>query len=135
MVVQLDETLYPNIEDVVMVYLDGLADTDTVPPRNKRKIGIQINRVGGSDDGITDYPRISVVCHHPDPREASKLARRVQQRMLNISGRDIVVDGEPKPVCVDFCRTDTPPEPEPYENPEARREIAYYLLGLQRPRR
>lgn len=135
MVVQLDETLYPNVEDVLMAFLADIEETDTEPPIEDDGIGIQINRVGGSDDGITDYPRVSVTCHHPDPRGASNLARRVQQRMLNISGREIVVDGEPKPVCVDFCRTDTPPEAEPYENPEARREIAYYLLGLQRPRR
>lgn len=135
MVVQLDETLYPNIEDVLMAYLADIEDTDTEPPIQNDGIGIQINRVGGSDDGITDYPRVSIICHHPDPRGASKLARRVQQRMLNISGNDIIVDDEPKPVCVDFCRTDTPPESEPYENPEARREVAYCLLGVQRPRR
>ncbi|MDV6277868.1 hypothetical protein R3Q06_30730 [Rhodococcus erythropolis] len=134
MVVQLDETLYPNVEDVLMAYLASLAETDTEPPVDDDGIGIQVNRVGGSDDGITDYPRVIITCHHPDPRGASKLARQVQQRMANISGIDIVVDDEPKPICVDFCRTDTPPESEPYENPDQRTEVAYYVLGLQRPR-
>lgn len=134
MVVRVDETLYPNVEDVLMAYLAAVAETDTEPPV-EGGIGIQINRVGGSDDGITDYPRVMITCHHSDPRQASLLARQVQNRLGRIAGVPIPVEGEPKPVCVDFCRTDTPPESEPYEHPEQRREVAYYLLGLQKPRR
>ncbi|MBH0121559.1 hypothetical protein I0Q12_19410 [Rhodococcus sp. CX] len=133
MVVEIDETLFPDIQEVLMVYLAPLGETDTEPPPTDDGIGIQINRVGGHDDGISDYPRVQITCHHPDPRGASKLARQVRNLMDRIAGEAIVVEDEPKPICIDSCRVDTPPEAEPYENPDARREVAYYALSLQKP--
>lgn len=134
MVVELDETLFPDIQEVLMAYLAPLGETDTEPPIDPDVgIGIQINRVGGASDGISDYPRVQITCHHPDPRGASKLARQVANRMENIAGEAIDVEDEPKPICVDSCRVDTPPEADPYENPDARREVAFYALSLQKP--
>lgn len=134
MAVEFDDTLFPDIQEVLMVYLAPLAETDTEPPLDPDVgIGIQINRVGGASDGISDFPRVAITCHHPDPRGASKLARQVANRMEYIAGEAIVVEDEPKPICIDSCRVDTPPESEPYENPDARTEIAYYALSLQKP--
>lgn len=140
MVVQVDDTLFPDIQEVLMVYLAPLGETDTEPPRLEDSddpdavgVGIQINRVGGHNDGISDYPRVQITCHHPDPRGASKLARRVANYMKRIIDASIVVEDEPKPISVDSCRVDTPPESEPYENPDARREVAFYALSLQKP--
>ena len=139
MAVELDETLFPDIHEVLMAYLAPLGETDTEPPASPRDdpegvgIGIQINRVGGASDGISDYPRVQITCHHPDPGGASLLARKVANRMENIAGEAIEVEGEPKPICIDSCRVDTPPEAEPYDNPDARREVAFYALSLQKP--
>ncbi|MDV2474235.1 hypothetical protein F8M49_30090 [Rhodococcus zopfii] len=139
MVVELDETLFPDIQEVLMVYLAPLGETDTEPPVSPSGnpddvgIGIQINRVGGHNDGFSDYPRVQITCHHPDPRGASLLARKVANRLENIAGEAIDVEDEPKPICIDSCRVDTPPESEPYENPDARREVAFYALSLQKP--
>lgn len=134
MVVQVDDTLFPDIQEVLMVYLAPLGETDTAEPQEQSEwIGIQINRVGGHNDGISDYPRVQITCHHPDPRGASLLARRVANYMERIIDASIVVEDEPKPIGVDSCRIDTPPEAEPYENPDARREVAYYALSLQKP--
>ncbi|NKU37713.1 hypothetical protein GS887_27705 [Rhodococcus hoagii] len=74
-----------------------------------------------------------ITCHAPDPSEASRLARTVRNWMDRIIDATIAVAGEPKPIGVDSCRVDTPPEAEPYENPDARREVAYYALSLQKP--
>lgn len=134
MAVEPDDTLFPDIQEVLMAYLAPLAETDTEPPIDPDEgIGIQINRVGGGNDGISDYPRVQITCHHPDPQGASLLARQVANRMENIPGVAIDVEGEPKPICVDSCRVDTPPEAEPYDNPDARREVAFYALSLQKP--
>jgi hypothetical protein len=134
MVVQIDDTLFPDIQEVLMVYLAPLSETDTAPPIDPDVgIGIQINRAGGHNDGISDFPRVQITCHHPDPRGASKLARQVANRMERIAGQPIEVEDEPRPVCIDSCRVDTPPETEPYENPDERAEVAYYALSLQKP--
>ena len=133
MVVAVDDTLFPDIEEVLMVYLAPLGETDTEPPADDDGIGIEIHRSGGADDGISDYPRVQIICHHPDPRGASKLARQVRNLMDRIPGEAIDVEDEPRPVCVDSCRVDTPPETEPYENPDARQQVAYYALSLQKP--
>lgn len=128
------DLMFPDIEDVLMAYLTvEAAWTDTEPPEAEMDEAIQINRVGGHSDDHTDYPRVQITCHARDPRDASKLGRRVQQRMLAIAGNPIEVEDEPKPICVDFCHTDTPPEPDPMDNPDRRRHIAFYRLGLQRP--
>ena len=134
MVVQVDDTLFPDIHEVLMAYLAPLGETDTEPPdEDDQWRGIQSNRVGGHDDGISDYPRVMITCHAPDPSEASRLARTVRNWMDRIIDATIAVTGEPKPIGVDSCRVDTPPEAEPYENPDARREVAYYALSLQKP--
>ncbi|WKN53771.1 hypothetical protein HJ581_0008165 [Rhodococcus opacus] len=133
MAVEIDDTLFPDIQEVLMVYLAPLGETDTEPPVDDGGIGIEIHRVGGGNNGISDYPRVQITCHHPDPRGASKLARQVANRMEYIAGQGISVEDEPKPICIDSCRVDTPPESEPYENPDARREVAYYALSLQKP--
>ncbi|MFD4932347.1 hypothetical protein ACFWMS_26355 [Peribacillus butanolivorans] len=134
MAVEVDDTLFPDIHDVLMAYLAPLGETDTDPPQEVGGwLGIQINRVGGHDDGFSDYPRVMITCHAPSPQEASKLARQVRNWMDRIIDADIDVDGEPKPISVDECHVDTPPEAEPYENPDARREVAYYALSLQKP--
>lgn len=134
MTVEVDDVLFPDIQEVLMVYLAPLGETNTEPPIDTDAgIGIQINRVGGSSDQISDYPRVQITCHHPDPRGASLLARKVANRMEDIAGNAIEVEGEPKPICVDSCRVDTPPEADPYENPDARREVAFYALSLQKP--
>ncbi|MGC0364810.1 hypothetical protein ABH922_002794 [Rhodococcus sp. 27YEA15] len=134
MVVEADATLFPDVEDVLMAYLAPLGEVDTEPPQEHSDwIGIQVNRVGGANDETGDYPRVMIVCYHPDPRKASKLARRVENYMDRIADDDIDVEDEPKPIRVDFCRVDTPPEAEPIENPNARTVVAYYALGLQKP--
>lgn len=131
MAVEVDDTLFPDIQEVLMVYLSPLGETDTEPPI-EGGVGIEIHRVGGDNDGISDYPRVLIVAHHPGPLGASKLARQIANRMERIAGEGIEVENEPKPICIDSCRVDTPPESEPYENPDARREPAYYALSLQK---
>lgn len=124
--------LFADIEVVLMVALADLAETDTVTPDDDIDVGIRINRVGGTDDGITDYPRVEISCYAPTRNEAQQLAERVRRRMLALGGEAFVVDGQK--VTIDFCRTDTPPEGVPYDNPDRDRVVSWYLLGLMPPR-
>lgn len=135
MAVETPDTEFPDVEEVLMAYLEPAGWTDTEPPPTEEDEGIQIERTGGMSDEITDYPRVKITCHAKDPRAASKLGRKVEQLMLACSGIPIDVPDEPKPICIDFCRTDTPPETDPFANPDRRRQTAYYRLGLQRPRK
>lgn len=135
MAVETPAGLFPDVEEVLMAYLTPAGWTDTEPPPPEEDEGIQIERTGGMSDEHADYPRVKVTCHAKDPRAASKLGRQVEQLMLACAGIPIEVEDEPKPICIDFCKTDTPPETDPFENPDRCRQVAYYRLGLQRPRR
>ena len=123
---------FANVEKVLMVALEDLGWTDTETPDAEIEVGIRINRVGGTDDGITDYPRVEVSCFAPSYDEVHTLSETVRDRMLALGGEAFVVGGQR--VTVDFCRTDTPPEGVPYDNPDRDRATGWYQLGLMRPR-
>lgn len=123
---------FANVEKVLMAALADLGDTDTETPPEDTPAGIRINRVGGTDDGITDYPRVEISCYAPTYDAMHALAEAVRDRMLTLGGEAFVVDG--RRVTIDFARTDTPPEQVPYDNPDRKRAAGWYLLGLMRPR-
>lgn len=125
---------FPNVNMVLMEYLSDMADwTDTAVPPDEVTTGLQINRVGGADDGITDFPRVEVRAFAPTYLEADELAELVRQKLLVLGGNAVMVGG--KTVVVDFCQTDQPPEDAPYDNPDRVVVPAWYRLGLMRPRR
>ncbi len=138
MVVRLDLTPFPDIEDVLMAYLSPIAPTDTVVPDDGVD-GIEITRVGGPDDGITDYPRVEISCYADDRNACRTMAEEVRQAMQNdvirASPIDFTDDDEMVwSVQIDRCDTDTPAENIGYKNPGRRRKPAYYRLALRRPR-
>lgn len=121
---------WPDVEELLMAYLAELAPTDTVTPAQITGKVIRVSRVGGSDDGVTDFPRVEVACYALTRNDAHQLGEQSRQRMLVLGGQAVDVNG--RAVLVDFCRTDTPPEPVPYDNPDVDRSLAYYRLGLRR---
>ncbi|MEV6906741.1 hypothetical protein [Amycolatopsis sp. NPDC051071] len=88
-----------------------------------------MQRVGGSDDGITDYPRMEIACYDKDRAQAWQLAEQCRQLVLgSVKTR---VGG----VLVDNARTDNPPTQVPYSTSEnVRRVQSFYRMTWRRTR-
>lgn len=118
---------YTDAEAVVLSLLAELAPTVTQLPDDITHPVIQVQRVGGVDDGHTDFPRIEVQVFAPTRREAWALSLRAQQVVL--AAARTVVDG----ALIDGAETVTPAQQVPYGNPDTRRVLATYELALRRP--
>jgi hypothetical protein len=118
---------FPDAETVLLALLESLAPTVTATPADLVAPLIRVQRVGGSDDGITDYPRMEIACHGKDRAQAWQLAEQCRQLILG-SIRTRVAG-----VLIDTVRTDNPPTQVPYATTEnIRRVLAYYRLGWRR---
>lgn len=117
---------FPDAEAVVMTLLEPVAPTVTSTPESLVTQVIRVQRVGGSDDGITDYPRMEIACYGTNRAEAWELAE--QCRRVILASVRTEVDG----VLIDNARTDNPPTQIPYANPDVRRVIAYYRFAWRR---
>lgn len=133
---------WPDVHDVLITYLGATLPAGVVVDTEKPAVipaegAVRVLRVGGRDDGITDYPRVEVACYHGGGFDACRaLGERCRQLLLAIGGHGVPdVPGHTKPVLVDRCRTDTPPEPVPYDNPDTERWVGFFQLELRRPRR
>ncbi|MFD0450161.1 hypothetical protein ACFQZK_03905 [Rhodococcus aetherivorans] len=78
---------FANVEKVLMVALEDLGWTDTETPDAEIEVGIRINRVGGTDDGITDYPRVEISCSHRATTRCTPSARRCVTGCSRSAGR------------------------------------------------
>ncbi|GAA0632173.1 hypothetical protein GCM10010174_61470 [Kutzneria viridogrisea] len=124
---------YPDAEAVVMAMLAGIAPTVTATPADISTPLIRVQRVGGSDDRVTDYPRIEVCVFYPvaqDGDTAAAWAMAEQCRQTILAARCTVVAGA---LC-DNATTATPPQLLPWDNPNLRRIAATFVLAFRRPR-
>lgn len=119
---------FPDAETVLMTMLAPVAHTVTSTPLPLTPPMIRIQRVGGADDRVTDFPRIEVACYGANRAQAWDLAEQCRQTIL--ASRATVVGG----VLVDNATTDTPAQQIPYDAPDVRRVVAYYRLAWRRPR-
>jgi len=124
---------YPDAELVMMDLLQPVAPTVTATDQTLTGRTIQIQRVGGTDDGVTDRPVLQVTCMATTRTEAWAMARDVQQRVL-AAGGTAVTGTRVAGVYIDSTRTVTPPDQLPDRNPGIRPVSAQYRLGLRRPR-
>lgn len=121
---------FPDAETVVMALLEPVAPTVTATPAKWDGEIIRVQRVGGSDDGITDYPRMEIACYGPDRVTAWRLAERCRQLIL-ASIRHVVDTAAG--LLIDNARTDKPPTQIPYSTTEdVRRVMAYYRFAWRR---
>ncbi|SFO82409.1 hypothetical protein SAMN05421810_10178 [Amycolatopsis arida] len=119
---------FPDAETVVMTLLEHLAPTVTATPAELSPPLIRVQRVGGSDDGITDHPRIEIACYGRDRAQAWQLAEHCRQQILGS------VRTRASGVLIDAARTDNPPTQVPYPTTEdIRRVLGYYRLSWRRP--
>lgn len=124
---------FPDIEETVMALLDPIAPADTVTPEKITTPVIRVLRVGGSDNGITDFPRVEVSCFAPTRNQAREMSELCRQVILASKASSVEIPDGPT-VYIDNARTDTPPQQVPYDNPDLTRAQAYYRFALRRPR-
>lgn len=124
---------YPDAELVMLDLLRPTGKTVTATDAVIAVKTIVVQRVGGTDDGVTDRPIVQVTCLAPTRAEAWAMARQVQQVVLAAGGT--AVSGQyVTDVFIDSTRTVTPPDQLPDRNVNLRPVAAQYRLGLRRPR-
>lgn len=124
---------WPDAEAVVMTMLEGIATTVTSTPPEITSPVIRVQRVGGADDYITDYPTMAVAVLYPlqaegDTAAAWTMAEHVRQKILASPATQVGA------VLVDRATTVTPAAQQPYDNPGIRFIPAIYQLEWRRPR-
>lgn len=130
---------WPDAELVVMDLLAGYGSTVTATPPEQIPPGmIQVERIGGPDDGVTDKPRIKITCYGDRTRASAwALSREVQQAVLSaggtmVTGRHTATE-YPRGVLIDLARTATPPKQVPESGSGSRQIETVYEIHLRRP--
>jgi hypothetical protein len=129
---------FPDIELVLLDLLDPYGDTVTATSVDDPPNGtIQIERIGGPDDGITDRPRVRVTVYGRDRRAAWDLTRQLQQAILAAGGAMVTgpatAEEYPSGVLLDLARTATPPRQLGEQGRNARIVESIYEFHLRRP--
>lgn len=127
---------FPDVEAIAMSLLDPVAPGrvyQTTPGEITSPL-VQVLRVGGADNGITDAPLLFVACYGTGDdgyTEAKVMAEQCRQVILAAPGTGVTVDGQL--VLIDSARTATPPAETQRDNPDLRRKTATYRLTYRRP--
>ncbi|WP_405159839.1 hypothetical protein OG203_25685 [Nocardia sp. NBC_01499] len=116
---------WPDAEAVMVALLDPIAQTDTVMTPATKVPFIQVNRVGGTDDGITDRPVVQVAVFGATRAQAWALAEEVRHAVRAAAGS--MVGG----VLVDDTRTALGHQQIPEIDPDDRRVISTYQLSFR----
>jgi hypothetical protein len=131
-------TLLPPWPDAELVYLDLLeplggpntsvthTDEDFEPP------AIQVQRTGGSDDGVTDRAQMQVTCFGRTRQEAWALSGQVQQLVLSMSGGGVVSGDYVTNVLIDYTETTVAGRQLPYTNPDMRTVVSEFRTDFRR---
>lgn len=119
--------MYADVEALLVAYLapvPGITGVSVDLPQNvlTRLPFVQVNRVGGGDNYITDLATVDVETFHSSRANASTVARTVHAAMMQL--RHTVVNG----VLVDSVETITGPLWIDYEDENLQRYVATYLV-------
>lgn len=123
---------FPDAESWLMAYLGDIAPCYTVTPATIDTTMIQINRVGGSSDLITDRPRLDIAVFVPEGETAS--ARAEAWRITEIV-RNRIDDARGKAANGQLCdggRIDNPPQLRPDLNTSLRLVVTTVQLSFRR---
>lgn len=128
---------FPDAESVMMDLLDPHGETVTATPETIEPGLIQVERIGGPDDGVTDRPRVRVTCFGATRATAWAMTRATQQVVL-ASGGTMVTGPEtaaeyPGGVLIDKAFTATPPKQVPESGRGSRQIETVYEIHLRRP--
>lgn len=129
------EDPWPDAELVLLDLLSPLVPTGTTVTHTDEDLTppcIQVQRIGGTNDGVTDRPLVQVTCYGSTRQEAWTLARLVEQHVLAAPGHAINGDYTENAV-IDYAATSVAGRQTQYENPDVRTVISDYRVDLRRP--
>jgi hypothetical protein len=92
---------------------------------------IQVERIGGPDDGVTDRPRMQVTGFGRTRQHAWQIIGQCRQRIL-ASGGTLVSGENVQNVFIDLARTATPPRQLPEFGRGARIVQAVFEIHVRR---
>lgn len=128
---------FPDAELVAMDLLDPFGDTVTATPTQLPPGLIQVERIGGADDGVTDRPLIRVTCFGVSRVAAWNMTRATQQAVLAAGGTMVTGSNTaaeyPKGVLIDKTRTASPPKQVPESGRGSRQIETVYEIHMRRP--
>jgi hypothetical protein len=119
---------FPDIEDYALALLAPVGTTVLATPATITPPLVVIRRIGGSDDLITDTPRIQVDCFGGTRRQTADMAERCRQLILAAPATGI---GTAR---IDQAQTVSAPTFLAYDDQHTQRTTATYHLSLRRPR-
>jgi len=126
-------TGFPDAELVMMDLLAPVGVTVTATDENLMPPVVLVQRMGGPDDGVTDRPRVQVVCYGPTRPAAWALAEQARQIVLGAGGTAVTGTNVTN-VFLDSTRTETPSVQLRDPNQSVRAVTAVYRLSYRRPR-
>lgn len=118
---------FPDAELVVMALLADLATVVTSTPEGIAGPLVRVARIGGTDDGVTDYARVEVLCYHTTRPLSQVLATACRVRISAAGGT--AAGG----VLIDRAYPDVAPTHESYRNPDVRAVPGIYRFEWRRP--
>lgn len=127
---------WPDAEALLIALLDPVAPVWQSTPAEITEPLIQVARIGGADDSITDAPMVVVVCYGVGATgydTAKAMAEQCRQVLLAAGGTGVTVPGYAAPVLIDTVHTVAPPAEVAGDNPDLRRKVSTYQLTYRRP--
>jgi hypothetical protein len=127
---------FADAEEVGLALLQPLTAAETVTSTGETIVPplIRVQRAGGPDDGLTDYPDLEVLCFGTDRRNAWQLAEQVRQLILAAQGTEILLEDAALRVTIDHSETTTSPDQVQWADPGQKVVSATYQLQMRRPR-
>ncbi|HTF53593.1 MAG TPA: DUF3168 domain-containing protein [Pseudonocardia sp.] len=122
---------WPDPHDLLAELLADLTVTDVVGPLLYAEFQddmplIRVRKVGGTNDKITDFPRMAVDVYTATYAESYELAEAIRQRLMSYphitasAGR------------LDRCEVETSPYEVPWPDPSTRYLTATYRISTRR---
>lgn len=124
---------YPDAEDLVCQLLDDVGHTVTFLPDNAEQLidngtpVILVERIGGTDDGVTDRAELLVTVWGRTRPDAWRAGREVR-RIIDTYSRGGVVAG----MFIDATRTTESATQLAIDDPDERRVVASYRVDSRR---
>lgn len=124
---------FPDAEKVFRQLYTPIARTVTVFDPSFERPVILVQRVGGSDDGITDRPRMAVTVFADTREQAWALAEQVRETTLAHSGKRV---GGPAPlgIVIDKVVNDTAPRQVRERDPDQKAVTQHYRAAFRKTR-
>lgn len=120
---------FSDVEDALLILLDDLGPNGTFKPAGVTDF-ILVYAFTGSDDRITDTPRVGIDVFAPTRTIGLPRAEAVRQRMLAAPHAVTTPSGV---VVIDSVRTGQRPVEIPYGDSQVRRWESSYTVELRRP--